>query len=195
MVVCGEAEDATAALAAVTRQMPDVAVIDLSLKDSYGIELIKDLGKRYPKLPTLVLSMHDETVYAERALRAGARGYVTKQEASRQILKAIRKVLSGGLYLSEAMAQAVLGRVAGAGPAASGSPVDQLSNRELEVFHLLGEGKTVREIAGLLFVSPKTVEAHRANIKQKLKFETSSELLRYAIQTAMHEQTGDAGDA
>lgn len=195
LVVCGEADDAQSTLAAIKRQPPDVAIIDLSLKDTYGIELIKDLGKRYPKLPTLVLSMHDETVYAERALRAGAKGYVTKQEATQQVLKALRKVLAGGIYFSEPMAEAVLGRVAGIGPTASGSPVDKLSDRELEVFHLLGEGKAVREIAELLFISPKTVEAHRENIKKKLKFKTSAELLRYAIQTTLHNPGGNASES
>jgi DNA-binding NarL/FixJ family response regulator len=181
----GTAEGVRDAMAAIARDEPDVAVVDLSLKDGYGVELVRDLKLRHPRLPVLVLSMHDESVYAERALRAGARGYVTKQEATRVILTAIRKVLEGNVYVSPDMASQLIGRVAGS-PGSSGQPLDKLTNRELEVFHLLGAGKTVQQIADALYISPKTVEAHREHIKEKLGFRSSNELLRYALQQSLH---------
>jgi DNA-binding NarL/FixJ family response regulator len=133
----------------------------------------------------LVLSMHDEALYGERALRAGARGYLTKQEATKKVVDAIRKVLAGEIYTSEKMAATILQKVAGGKAPGGGSPTDVLTDRELEVFQLLGQGKTVKEIAESLFVSAKTVEAHREHIKQKMNFKSSAELLRYAIQFAM----------
>ena len=185
LVVCGEAEDSHQARKAVAEFEPDIAIVDITLKDTYGIELIKEFKDRYPKLPTLVLSMHDEALYGERALRAGARGYLTKQEATKKVVDAIRKVLAGEIYTSEKMAATILQKVAGGKTPGGGSPTDVLTDRELEVFQLLGQGKTVKEIAESLFVSAKTVEAHREHIKQKMKFKTSAELLRYAIQFAI----------
>jgi DNA-binding NarL/FixJ family response regulator len=185
LVVCGEAEDSHQARKAVAELQPDIAIVDITLKDTYGIELIKEFKDRYPKLPMLVLSMHDEALYGERALRAGARGYLTKQEATKKVVDAIRKVLAGEIYTSEKMAATILQKVAGRTTAAGGSPTDVLTDRELEVFQLLGQGKTVKEIAESLFVSAKTVEAHREHIKQKMNFKSSAELLRYAIQFAM----------
>ena len=182
--VLGTADGVRAAMAAIAGEEPDVAVVDLSLKDGYGVELVRDLKLRHPRLPVLVLSMHDESVYAERALRAGARGYVTKQEATRVILTAIRKVLEGEVYVSPDMASQLIGRVAGS--AGSGQPLDKLTNRELEVFHLFGAGKTIHQIAEALYISPKTVEAHREHIKEKLGFRSSNELLRYALQQSLH---------
>lgn len=164
---------------------PDIAIVDITLKDTYGIELIKEFKDRYPKLPILVLSMHDESLYGERALRAGARGYLTKQEATKKVIDAIRKVLAGEIYVSEKMASTILNKVAGRPATEGGLPTDVLTDRELEVFQLLGQGKTVKEIADALFLSAKTVEAHREHIKQKMKFKSSAELLRYAIQSAM----------
>lgn len=183
---CGEAEDAVGAMEAVEQFEPDVAIVDITLKDTYGIELVKDLKAHHPKLPVLVLSMHDESLYAERALRAGAKGYLNKQEASRKVVPALRQILAGQVYVSERMAAAILTKVAG-GPITEGggTPVDRLTDRELEVFQLLGQGRTVRQIAKDLHISVKTVEAHREHIKEKLNFKSSSELLRYAIQYTM----------
>src|SRR5690349_21253446 len=185
LVVCGEAEDSHQARKAVAELQPDIAIVDITLKDTYGIELIKEFKDRYPKLPMLVLSMHDEALYGERALRAGAEGYLSKQEATKKVVDAIRKVLAGEIYTSEKMAAGILQKVAGGKTPGGGSPTDVLTDRELEVFQLLGQGKTVKEIADNLFVSAKTVEAHREHIKQKMNFKTSAELLRYAIQFAI----------
>src|SRR3954471_23070667 len=138
--VCGEAEDAREALKAVEALRPDLAIVDITLKDTYGIELIKQLKELHPKLPVLVLSMHDESLYGERALRAGAKGYLTKQEATKKVVAAIRTVLAGQIFVSPAMASAILQKVAGGQSAEGGAPTDVLSNRELEVFQLLGQG-------------------------------------------------------
>lgn len=188
MIVCGEAGDANEALAAAKSLAPDLAIIDITLKDTYGIELVRQLKDLYPRLPMLVLSMHEESMYGERALRAGAKGYLTKQEASKKIIDAIRRILRGEIYVSEALGAALLQKVAGVKTAALSSPIDVLTDRELEVFQLLGEGPSVRDIAERLFVSVKTVEAHREHIKQKLKIKSSSELLRYAIKYMLQEK-------
>src|SRR4051812_3411416 len=139
LFVCGEAEDAREAIKAVAALQPDVAIVDITLKDTYGIELIKQLKDRHPKLPILVLSMHDESLYGERALRAGAKGYLTKQEATKKVIAAIRKILAGEIYVSEKMAATILRKVAGAKSPGGGTPTDVLSDRELEVFQLLGQ--------------------------------------------------------
>jgi len=188
LVVCGEAEDAVQAVKAIAGAAPDIAIVDITLKDTYGIELIKQLKELHPKLPILVLSMHDESLYGERALRAGAKGYLTKQEATKKIVDAIRRILRGEIYVSEKLAGTLVRKVAGGKSEAGGSPVDVLTDRELEVFQLLGQGLAVREVAERLFVSTKTVEAHREHIKQKLNFKTSSELLRFAIQYTLQEK-------
>ena len=188
LVVCGEASDANEALAAAKSLAPDMAIIDITLKDTYGIELVKQLKELYPKLPMLVLSMHEESMYGERALRAGAKGYLAKQEASKKIVDAIRRILRGEIYVSEKLGAALLQKVAGVKSEGGGSAIDVLTDRELEVFQLLGQGLAVREVAERLFVSVKTVEAHREHIKQKLKFKTSSELLRFAIQYTLQEK-------
>jgi len=189
LVVCGEAEDANGALQAAKSLSPDMAIVDITLKDTYGIELIKQLKELYPKLPILVLSMHEESMYGERALRAGAKGYLTKQEASKKIIDAIRRILRGEIYVSENLASVLVQKVAGGNAqAGGGSPVDALTDRELEVFQLLGAGLSVRDIAERLFVSTKTVEAHREHIKTKLRFKTSGELLRFAIQYTLQEK-------
>ena len=188
LLVCGEASDANEALAAAKSLAPDMAIIDITLKDTYGIELVKQLKELYPKLPILVLSMHEESMYGERALRAGAKGYLTKQEASKKIIDAIRRIMRGEIYVSEKLSAALLQKVAGVKTEGGGSPIDLLTDRELEVFQLLGQGLAVREVAERLFVSVKTVEAHREHIKQKLKFKTSSELLRFAIQYTLQEK-------
>jgi len=188
--VCAEAEDSHQALKEVEACEPDLAIVDITLKDTYGIELIKQLKERYPKLPVLVLSMHDESLYGERALRAGAKGYLTKQEATKKVVSAIRHVLAGGIFVSEKMASTILHKLAGGVPSQGGSPVDVLSDREMEVFQLLGEGLGVRKIAENLFVSVKTVEAHREHIKRKMNFKSSTELLRYAIQYVLKDGGG-----
>jgi DNA-binding NarL/FixJ family response regulator len=186
--VCGEAEDAVQAVKAVGSLSPDIAIVDITLKDTYGIELIKQLKDLRPQLPVLVLSMHDEALYGERALRAGAKGYLTKQEATKKIIDAIRRILRGEIYVSDKLAGALVRKVAGGKDQGGGSPVDVLTDRELEVFQLLGQGLTVREVADRLFVSAKTVDAHREHIKQKLNFKTSAELLRFAIQYTLQER-------
>ena len=179
--VCGQARDAHAALAAIEKLRPNIAVVDIGLGEGNGIELIKDVKVRYPQLPTLVLSMHDELQYAERALRAGARGYIMKREAARKIVEGIRRVLAGQLYISEAVAAVMVEKFVDGRPAAGTAPVQQLSNRELEVFQLLGSGHNTRQIADHLHVGFKTVQAYNARIKEKLKLTNATELLREAI--------------
>jgi DNA-binding NarL/FixJ family response regulator len=180
--VCAVAEDRTGALQAVQDTQPNLAVIDLTLKDSSGLELIKDLQVRWPALLLLVVSMHEENLYAERVLRAGARGYMTKQQATRDIVSAIRRVMAGGVYLNEATASAVLSRLTSKTPAVGGSPLDCLTDRELQVFELTGTGLNTREIATRLRIDMKTVETYRTRIKEKLGLTTSSQLLQMAIQ-------------
>jgi DNA-binding NarL/FixJ family response regulator len=189
--VCGEAEDANEALQSAEASNPDIAIVDISLKDSYGIELIKDLKERHPNLPVLVVSMHEESMYAERALRAGAKGYLNKQEATKKVIPAIRQILAGQVFVSEAMAANLLQKVAtGRAPVTQGgSPIDVMTDRELEIFQLLGEGKSAREIGTTLKISVKTVEAHREHIKQKLNLKTSNELLRYAIESRLRKES------
>lgn len=179
--VCAIAEDRAGALHAVETSAPDLAIIDLTLRNSSGMELIKDIHARWPGLLILVVSMHTENLYAERVLRAGARGYLTKQQATRDILQAIRRVLVGGIYLNETAGAAVLARIA-AKPQAEGDTVlDLLADRELQIFELIGQGFSTREIAGQLHIDVKTVETYRIRIKEKLKLETTSDLLKLAI--------------
>jgi DNA-binding NarL/FixJ family response regulator len=179
--VCGEAEDAPQAIAGILRTEPHVVVVDISLKSSSGLELIKDLQKQRPDLPILVLSMHDESLYAMRAVHAGASGYITKVAASREVLMAIRKVLGGGIYFSQAMqhriVQQQIGRVA-----RTADPLEQLTDRELEVFQLLGRGLETRRIAEELGIGVKSVEAYRVRLKEKLGVTNATELLFYAMQ-------------
>ncbi|MGC8624985.1 MAG: response regulator transcription factor [Phycisphaerae bacterium] len=188
LAVCGEAPDADEAITLIPKLKPDLAIIDLSLKGKPGLELIKDLAARYEKLLMLVLSMHDENMYAERALRAGARGYIMKQEATEKILLAIRRILAGDIYVSEAIAARVLRQLAVSGNQPLKSSLDLLTDRELEIFQFLGQGKPVREIAKMLHLSTKTIEAHREHIKEKLNLASSSELLRMAIQVTMEAE-------
>ena len=159
----------------------DIVVVDLSLKDSDGLELIKDIRSKYKGLPVLVLSMHDESIYAERILSTGANGYIMKQAAAEQLLAALRRVLSGGIYVSEAVGAAMIERMAKRGARASGDPIDRLSNREIQVLNLIGRGKSTREIASDLNLSVKTVESHRQRIKKKLNLESSPQLVQYAV--------------
>ncbi len=189
LTICGEAESAVAALAAVEKCIPDLAIVDISLKDSNGLELIKDLKIRWPKLPMLVLSMHDESLYADRVLRAGARGYLMKEAGGKNIMTAIRQILSGRIYVSEKMSDQLLATASGQAPAANNTAVDQLTDREFEVFQLIGRGTSARDMAARLHVSIKTVEAHRVNIKRKLGVNTATELIRYAVRWVETQQT------
>ena len=180
--VCGQAEDAHEAMQAIRTLHPDMVIVDISLKSTSGIELIKDLKVQHPDLPVLTLSMHDEAVYGERALRAGAKGYIMKQEATEKVVTAIRRVLAGEVYVSDGMAAQMVSKIVGGGTKKAGSPVDRLSDRELEVFRLIGEGFSTREMAEKLHLSIKTIETYRAHIKDKLGFQDANELLRSAIQ-------------
>ena len=188
LTVCGEAEDVHGALEAIDQQGPNIVVVDISLKESSGLELIKDIKVRWPDLAVLVLSMHDESFYAERALRAGARGYVTKAEASAKVIDGIRQVLSGNVYVSEKVASKMLTRLVGAGTDLEKFPIDSLSDREFQIFELIGQGVETRDIAKQLHVSVKTVEAHREHIKKKLNLDSATELLKYAVQWVQFER-------
>jgi DNA-binding NarL/FixJ family response regulator len=179
--VCGEAENGPQALQAILTLKPKVAIVDISLKDSSGIELIKDLKLNLPSLAVLVLSMHEESHYAERALRAGAAGYIIKRETTRKIITAIRQVLAGQVYLSGEIATALATQYVAGKIRAEHSPIEQLSDRELEVFELLGQGRGTRQIAEVLRVSVKTVQAYCARIKEKLNLGSATELLREAV--------------
>jgi len=181
LAVCGESESAPHALQAIATSRPDVAIVDISLKDSSGIELIKDLKESHPNVAVLVLSMHDEAHYAERVLRAGAKGYVMKRETTKKVIDAIRRILEGKLYISERVAESMTGRFLDGKRTKGCSPVEQLSDRELEVFEMLGQGRGTRQIAEALHVSVKTVQAYCARMKEKLDLRSATELLREAI--------------
>ncbi len=182
MMVCAEADSVQSALELIKLHAPQVVLVDLSLKNESGLELIKDIKTRFPSVLMLVLSMHDEGFYAERVLRAGAKGYIMKQQATDKVLAAIRKILSGDVYLSEAMSSKILKNFSGDKSSAGGSSVDQLSDRELEVFKLIGSGLGTRQIAERFSRSVKTVETYREHIKQKMNLKDSAELTQTAIQ-------------
>ncbi len=181
LAVCGEAESGPEAMRAIAKLRPDIAIVDISLKDSSGLELIKDLRQSCPQTAVLVLSMHEELHYAERALRAGARGYIVKRETTRKVITALRAVLEGKLYLSDDISAQMAASYVSGKTLADRSPAQQLSDRELEVFELLGQGRGTRQIAELLHVSVKTVQAYCARIKEKLAVESATELLREAV--------------
>lgn len=187
LVVAGEAETAPGALDAMRTLRPDIALLDISLQGTNGIELIKLMRAEQPKLPILVLSMHDESLYALRALRAGARGYVMKGEAMDHVLTAIRKVLEGDIYVSPRFSERLVFKAIQSLEGGMGSPVDKLSDRELEVLQLLGKGFGTREIANELHLSIKTIETHRAHIKEKLGFKDAGEMVRFAIDWVTRE--------
>lgn len=187
MNVCGEAEDAPDALKGIGSSSPDLVTVDISLRGYNGIELIKNIKSLHPELPILVLSMHEEGVYAQRALRAGALAYVMKQEAPEKVLMAIRRILKGDIYVSEKVGVQMLHQIVNGGANPHGSPVDRLSDRELEVTQLIGEGRTTREIAAYLNVSVKTIESHRANIKEKLSLKNGPELIKFCVQWVEHQ--------
>jgi DNA-binding NarL/FixJ family response regulator len=180
--VCGEANNAPEAMDVIRKLNPDLAIVDLSLPGANGIELIKNIRAEFSKLPILVLSMHDESLYALRALRAGAEGYVMKHEAMTNVIQAIREVFNGRPYLSPAMAAQVITKFAHRQAEGEADAVERLSDRELEVLELIGKGNDVRQIAKVLHLSPKTVETHRSHIKDKLDLKNSREVARFALQ-------------
>jgi DNA-binding NarL/FixJ family response regulator len=181
LVVCGEAESARDARTAIKELHPDVVIADISLKQGDGIELVRDVRAHYPTLPILVLSMHDETIYAERMLSAGANGYIMKQAASDQFLASVRRVLDGGIYVSEAVGTNMIQKFAAGGAYISANPIDRLSNRELQILHMIGKGMSTRETAQSLNLSIKTIESHRQRIKRKLNLATGTQLVQYAV--------------
>jgi DNA-binding NarL/FixJ family response regulator len=188
LIVCGEAEEAQTALQAIVECKPDILIIDISLNGPDGLELVKHVRTLFPELPILILSMHDEATYAERALRAKANGYIMKQEATEKVLIAVRRILNGEIYLSERMANKILQQYM-AGPVAVGqSRITELSDRELEVFRLIGDGHSTRRIAEELHLSIKTVETYQAHIKEKLLLRTGRELVQQAIFWKMSEE-------
>jgi DNA-binding NarL/FixJ family response regulator len=190
LTVCGEAENAHEAIEKMNALKPDLLLADITLPGKSGLELIKDVQALSPGLAVLVISMHDESLYAERVLRAGGRGYIMKQEGGRKLMQAIRQVLNGQIYVSEKMSTKILELFSGRRGKAGGSEVEKLTDREFEVFQLIGQGKGTKEIAAQLCLSAKTVEVHRLNIKQKLNLQTAAELIRYAVRWVEGHSTG-----
>ena len=182
--VCGQAGDAYTALKAVAELKPDVVVTDISLKSSDGIELTKNIKARYPKLPVIILSVHDESLYAERALLAGAKAYLMKDKVSENIIKAIRTVLNGEIYVSDTISKKFLHKIAGDKSGTAKTPIESLSDREFEIFRLIGEGYKASQIAKQLCLSIKTIETYRTRLKEKLDLVNASELLKYSIRWA-----------
>jgi DNA-binding NarL/FixJ family response regulator len=186
--VCGEAEDARMAMQSITTTQPDILVVDISLNGPDGLDLLKDIRARHPDLPVLILSMHDESIYAERALRAGAQGYIMKQEATEKVLVALRRILSNEIYVSERISNRMLQRYIGSPTEGRPSSIADLTDRELEVFRLIGEGHSTRQIAEQLHISVKTVESYQAHIKEKLSLRSARELVQHAIQWTISEK-------
>jgi DNA-binding NarL/FixJ family response regulator len=187
MMVCGEAEEATGALQAITVAKPDFLIVDISLSGPDGLDLLKSIRARYPSMPVLILSMHDESIYAERALRAGANGYIMKQEATEKVLVAVRQILAQKVYVSDRIANRMLQQYIRGSVTERQSPIAELSDRELEVFRLIGEGHGTRKIAEELHLSVKTVESYQAHIKEKLSLKNGRELVQRAIQWTISE--------
>ena len=182
LIVCGEVSDAPSAMEAVTLLVPDLVLLDITLPGKSGLELAKDLKAAHPGLAILAISMHDESLYAERMLRAGASGYITKQPPPDELVRAIRQVLDGRVYVSREESEKLLRRFSGK-PQANRSPMEILTDREFEIFQLIGQGKSQKEIAGRLHVSNKTVAVHCANIRGKLKLDSTAKLIRFAVQS------------
>lgn len=182
--VCGQADDAAVALKAIAELKPDIVVTDISLKSSDGIELTKIIKARCPRLPVIIFSVHDESLYAERALLAGAKAYLMKDEVSENIIKAIRTVLNGDIFVSDTISKKFLHKIAGDRAGAAKTPIENLSDRELEIFRLIGEGYKASQIARQLHLSIKTIETYRTRIKEKLGLADASELLQYSIKWA-----------
>jgi len=192
--VCGQAEDTATALAAISPAVPNVILVDVSLGAASGIDLIRELKQRVSRAAVLVVSMHDERLYAERALRAGASGYVMKHEPTDAIVRAIRTVASGGIFVSEEISVRLLRLWVANGAPREGSPLDALSNRELHVLELIGRGLGTRAIANLLHISVKTVESYRARLKEKMNLGSGIELMRFAIRWAVDGHKRETGD-
>jgi DNA-binding NarL/FixJ family response regulator len=182
LAVCGEAATCPAALAAIPERRPDLVIVDLALGKGDGLDLVKEMRKRHPAIPALVLSMYDEAVYAERSLKAGARGYVTKQQLDSTVLVAIRRLLHGETYMSDTLGARLAAKFVDGRTLETDSPLDALSDRELQVFRLIGQGRSTRQIADTLNLSIKTIETHREHIKNKLSLETTAELAQRATQ-------------
>ncbi len=195
MEVCGQAAKAQEALTGIGELKPDVALIDLSLEEGNGVDLIKELKTRGDKVKIIVVSSFDESAYAERSIRAGAHGYLNKKEAVDKIVDAIQRVAAGGYFLSEAMTAKALGRALSGKSDPGGSPLDTFSDREMQVYELLGSGLTVNQIAEKLFLSPKTIETYRENLKKKLDLKSSGDLLRHAIQWNLEHRTTAGGQS
>jgi DNA-binding NarL/FixJ family response regulator len=189
LAVCGEAEEMHSALQAIAAANPDILIVDISLNGPDGLELLKNARIASPRLPVLILSMHDETIYAERALRAGANGYIMKQEATEKVLVALRRILSGEIYVSDRVANSMLQHYVRGSHPAERSSVSELTDRELEVFRLIGEGHGTRQIAEALHLSVKTVESYQAHIKEKLSLRSGRELVQHAVQWTVREKT------
>lgn len=181
MMVCGEAGDPAAAMTELAKGPVDLVLTDITMPGRSGIEFIKDLQATHPQLPILVISMHDELIYAERVLRAGARGYIMKEAGGENLLAALRQVLAGEVYVSPKMSARILGNLSGRRPRGSSSPIEQLTDREFEVFQLIGQGKSTRDIAKQLHLSSKTVDVHRGHIKDKLALKDTTALVRHAV--------------
>ncbi len=181
LTICGEAEDAPTALEAIAKLKPDLAIIDLSLGSGSGIDLIRSIRSSFPNVAMIVLSMHDERVYAERTIRAGARGYVMKRESTKKIIEAIHEVLKGNFYLSKEMTELFVEKFMSSDSEHIGLPITQLSERELEVFKLIGQGYEINEIAKTLSLNHKTIHTYCTRIREKLKLNSSAELLRAAL--------------
>jgi DNA-binding NarL/FixJ family response regulator len=188
--VGGEAETVEQALAALSRTAPDLVLADISLGGRSGLELIKDVQALRPDLPVLIISMHDESLYAERVLRAGGRGYIMKQEGGKKLMEAIRQILAGKIYVSGKMSAKLLEVFSGRRPGRGGSPIEKLTDREFEVFELVGQGKGTRKIAEQLHLSVKTVEVHRLHIKEKLQLEDAPSLVRFAVRWVESQNQG-----
>jgi DNA-binding NarL/FixJ family response regulator len=182
LLVCGEADGAHTAFHAIENLQPDIVVLDISLAGPDGLDILKEIRIRSGSLPVLILSMHDESIYAERALRAGANGYIMKQEATEKVLVAIRKILRGDVYLSERLTSAMLNQFVHGSDTIKSSPIVTLTDRELEIFRLIGEGHSTRQIADELHLSVKTIESHQAHIKEKLALKNARELVQHAIE-------------
>ncbi len=187
-VVCGDAGDIPQALSAIEECKPDIIIVDISLGHTSGIRLIEDLSHNYPELSILALSMHDESIYAERCLKAGAKGYIMKQEPPEKVVSALRKILEGDIYISDKLGTKLLNKFVTKRADSSGSPVELLSNRELEVFQLVGQGLKTRKIAEELNLSVKTVETYIDHIKKKMSFDDSRDLFLHAVQWTMNEK-------
>lgn len=190
LAVCGEADGAHSAFHAITTLRPDIVVLDISLSGPDGLDVLKDIRMKTASMPVLILSMHDESIYAERAMRAGANGYIMKQEATEKVLVAIRRILQGEVYLSDRLTSTMLQQYVRGSASAKKSPLVNLTDRELEVFRLIGEGHGTRQIADELHLSVKTIESYQAHIKEKLALRNARELVQHAIEWTMNLKGG-----